>query len=90
MLGKDVENQAGPVEDGNLVAQLLFEFALMAGRQLVVKDHHVKTKRLLPCHEFLDFARANVARYVGRFQGLGHLAHNLEAGRVAQQGQFLQ
>ena len=48
VLGKNIENERGAVDQGRAHAQQFFQLALMTRRQFVVKHHHFKIFGLFP------------------------------------------
>ena len=83
MLGEDVEDQRGPVDDLDLDPVL--EVAQLAGRELAVADHGVGAGGLHDLAQPVDLAAADVRRGVGRLPALVERVEHLGAGGLGEQ-----
>ena len=90
VLREDVEDQRRPIEHARLLAQFLLQVALMARRQLVVKQGHFKAQLGLPRLQLFDFALPDKGRRLDPLELLRHLADDLQPGRVGQGAQFFE
>jgi hypothetical protein len=88
MAGKDVEDQSRAVDDFDIFAQHLFQFALLAGRKFVVKQHGVDAHFDHANPKLFQLAAADQRGRVGGIKPLGHGAHDLQPGSLGQQRQF--
>src|SRR5262249_28281830 len=70
VLGEDVEDQRGPVDDVD--TEDLLEVALLCGRELVVEHDEVDVERVADLLQFLRLALADVRRRIGRGAPLQH------------------
>ncbi len=59
MAGKDIEDQRRAVDDLDLLAQHLFQLALLAGREFVVKDDDIGAQLDDQQLELFELARAD-------------------------------
>ena len=71
--GEDVEDQLGAVE--HLDAEGLLQIASLAGRKIVVEDHHVGVGGVDQMLQLLDFAVAQIGGGVGRLPPLQDAPH---------------
>ena len=83
VLGEDVEDQRGPVDDLDL--DLVLEVAQLAGRELAVADDGVGAGGLHDLADRVDLAAADVGRRVGRLAALEDRLEHLGAGGLGEQ-----
>ena len=83
VLGEDVEDQRGPVDDLDL--EPVLEVAQLAGRELAVADHGVGAGRLHDLADAVDLAATDVRRGVGRLPALVDRLEHLGAGGLGEQ-----
>ena len=86
VLGEDVEDQRGAVDDLDLDAVL--EVPQLAGRELAVADHRVRAGRLDDLAQPVDLAAADVRRRVGLLAALVERVEHLGAGGLGEQGEL--
>ena len=86
VLGEDVEDQRGPVDDLDL--DLVLEVPQLARRQLAVADHRVGSAGPDDLAETLDLAAADVGRGVGAVAALVERVEHLGARRLGEQGEL--
>ena len=83
VLGEDVEDQRGAVDDLDL--DLVLEVAQLAGRELAVADDGVGAGGLHDLADRLDLAAADVGRRVGLLAALEDGLEHLGAGGLGEQ-----
>jgi hypothetical protein len=88
VLGEDIEDQRGAVEDLDPVAQRPLQLPLVTGGELVVEDDHVGGSLVRPLDQLLHLAQADEGGRVDALPPLHHLAQHIDPGRVGQLGQF--
>ena len=86
VLGEDVEDQRGPVDDLDL--EPVLQVAELAGRELTVEDHRVGAAGGHDLAEAVDLAAADVGRRVGLAAPLVDRVQDLGAGGLGEQGQL--
>ena len=86
VLGEDVEDQRGPVDDLDL--EPVLEVPQLAGRELAVADHGVGAGGLHDLAHAVDLAAADVRRGVGLLPALVDRVEDLGAGRLGEQGEL--
>ena len=79
VLRENIQNQRRPIEHPHLLAQFLFQIALMARRQFVVEEHHFKIQFGLPRLQLFDFALADEHGRLDVIEFLGHFADDGQA-----------
>ena len=79
MLGKDVEDDGGAIDDAGL--ELVFEMALLTGREFPFGDDHVRLHALFHLDHILEAALAEVGTRVGPVAVLNDDVCNLDARR---------
>ena len=88
--GKNVQNEGGTVDDFDLLAERLFQFALLARRKLLVENHDVGTQLGDQHVDLFQLARADQGRRVRPFQTLREAADNDQVGGFSEQRQFIE
>jgi hypothetical protein len=89
VLGEDVQDQRGAIENNDVVAvEGFLQLALVARRKLVVEDDHIEVQRALPGLQLLHLAGADEGLGVGGVQRLRRLADHVQAGGLTEQGQL--
>ena len=83
VLGEDVEDQRGPVDDLDL--EPVLEVPQLAGRELTVADDGVGAGRPDDLADRLDLAAADVRRRVGALPALVDRLEHLRAGGLGEQ-----
>src|SRR6478672_2451679 len=86
VLGEDVEDQRGAVDDLDL--DLVLEVAQLAGGELPVADHGVGAGGLDDLADRLDLAAADEGRRVGRLAALEDRLEHLGAGGLGERGEL--
>ena len=86
MLGEDVEDQRGAVDDLDLDG--LLQRVELSGGQLAVADDGVGAGGHDDVAQFLGLARADVGRRVGLVAPLHHALEHLGARRLGERGQL--
>ena len=86
--GKDVENEAGAVE--NLHLQFLLNVLHLLGREVVVEDDHAYLVLVDVVLDFGQLARTDECAGVGGVEPLQKLLHRLGTGSFGQEGQFVE
>ena len=90
VLGEDVEDQRGPVDDlqtplGERVhPRGLLQVPPLSRSQLVVEDQHVGVERVGDAHDLPDLALAEVRARVGAVSSLKDAIQGVGTGRVGQ------
>jgi hypothetical protein len=90
MLGKDLEDDLGPIEDARLDVQL--QVALLSRAQVFVADDEVERTFQLHVAQRLDLAHSNEVRRIDLGPALHVGAHDLRtrgAGQVGQLGHLV-
>ncbi len=82
VLGKDIQNQSGAVQNPHFRPQSFFQLSLVPRRQFIVKDDQVCQGFFHQSGQFLNFAAADVCIRVGLLQVLGGLANHINSSRV--------
>ena len=85
--GKDVEDQAGAVDDPAL--QRPFQIALLRWREFMIEDHQLGCMRHNFSGDLLHLALAGESRRVGAVAFPGHLGTHGRPGGLGQQANFL-
>ena len=86
VLGEDVEDQRGAVDDLDL--DLVLEVPELAGRELAVEDDRVGAGGAHDLGEALDLAAADVGRGIGAVPALVERVEHLGAGGLGEQGEL--
>ena len=86
VLGEDVQDQRGPVDD--LDPQPLLQVAQLAGGQLAVTDDGVRAGGLDDLDQLLDLAGADVGRAVRVAAALHQRVEHDRPGRLGEPGQL--
>jgi hypothetical protein len=90
VLGEDVENERGAVEDADIVAKRFLQFTLMAWRKLIIEEDDVGIHLGRNLFDFLDLTRPDECVGVGVFEALAGAADNLQTGGIGQALQLIQ
>src|SRR5581483_7862926 len=89
---KDVENERGAVQHLDVLARFggkgFFNFALLIGRELVVKNHHIKIQFGALRDDFMQLAFANQRRGIDALDALNRLSRDGETVRIGEAFQF--
>ncbi len=86
VLGEDVENELGPVEDTRV--ERVFEAALLARVELGVDDDALRARLGHGLLQLRELALPDVGAWVGRRPVLDDLAHRLHPGRAQELARF--
>ncbi len=86
MLGEDVEDQRGPVDDLDL--EPLLQLTELAGRELAVADHGVGAGGADGPEQLLDLAGADERGRVRAGAALDEAVHHLGTGGLGEAGQL--
>jgi hypothetical protein len=84
VLGKDVQDHGCTIEQLGVIAEPLLQLALVAGRQLIVKEHDIGACLVDPLNDLLDLAWSNERGWVRVNKLLYGVAHDDHAGRMGQ------
>jgi hypothetical protein len=87
-LAEDFQNQHRAV--GHRHTQVLFEVALLSGRQGLVEQHRLGPVGLHQRLDLVGLARAHEERCIRRLAACHDARHRQVAGRLGQQGQFVE
>jgi hypothetical protein len=90
MLGKNVQNQTGPIEELDILTERFFEIPQLAGREFVIKDDHIAVQILAQIDQLFDLTRADQSGSMKALQSLPCLSRHLKTGCACQLGQFAQ
>ena len=82
MLGEDVEDQLGPVDDAG--GERILERALLDGGELVVDEEHLRVVVAVRRLQLLELALADVAARVDVGAALDDLCDGRDARRARQ------
>ncbi len=86
--GEDVENHLAAIDDDP--AGLFFEVSALGGGETVVEDDQVGPARIEQQLELFELSLSQAGGRNHLAANLGHPAHDLDAGRFYQPGQFVQ
>ena len=86
MLGEDVENERGAVDDLDL--DRLLQRGQLGGTQLTVADHGVGAGGEHDLAQLLRLPRADVGRRVGLVAALNQALEHLRTGGFGERGEF--
>ena len=86
MLGEDVENQRGAVDDLDLDGFL--QRIELRGAQLTVADHGVGTGGQHHLTQLLRLTRADIGRRIGLVAALDEAFEHLRTGGLRERGEF--
>jgi hypothetical protein len=87
-LGKDLDDQAGPIGDGAL--ELLLEIALLNRAELVVHDDQIVVQLGTEILHLLDLAAPEVGRRLWSVAALDYSPHGHAAGGLSQAGELVE
>ena len=85
---EDIQNQSGAVDNALAASQFLFEFALVARRELVIKENDFRVQLFSQEFDLFKFASAYIGAGIRHRQSLRDLPHNLQTRGFAQQFQL--
>jgi len=88
VLGEDVQDQRSSVQNLDIIAEGLLQFALVARRELVIKNHHVGPQVLHEGPHLLHLAGADQRGRIDLLNALIGLTDDLQAGSAGQLGQL--
>jgi hypothetical protein len=80
MLGKDVQNQAGAIQNLDIIPEGVLQIPQLPGGKLFVKHEHVPTEVMPEIDQLLNLSRSNKSRRLKSVHPLPGLPRDLETG----------
>ena len=90
MLGEDVQDQGGAVQDAHFIPEDLLQLTQVARAELFIEEDDFRQRLLRQHAHFLHFARTDIGLGVGMLEALVRLTHHIQPGGICQERQLIQ
>jgi hypothetical protein len=84
VLGKDIEDQGGAIDDFYVFAKQIFQFALLPRQQFLIKDNDRRLQFVKQYLDFFELTRPDQGFRMRAVQALQDLPDNFQTGRIGQ------